>query len=85
MHQHILLLFHACFIQISSSLFLHMNSSYMFFIISMVNFWKYYVLLECIMNTLRKHWKSKSHLLKKPAGGAARIGRFKKVLIPSPR
>ena len=51
-HQHILLLFHAYFIQISSYPPLHMNIPYMFFIISI---WKCYVVSECIMNTLRKH------------------------------
>ena len=55
--------FHVYFIQISSYSLFHMNISYMFFIISI---WKYHVLLECIMNTLRKHWNEKSHLLKKP-------------------
>ena len=53
----------------------------MFFIISI---WKYHVLLESIMNTLRKHWKEKIHPLKKPAAGAARILKFERKVNNPP-
>ena len=80
-HQHIVLLFHAYFIQISSYPYEYSIHVFHHFNLEML----------CIVRMYNEHFtktlKIKSHLLKKPAAGAARIGIFKKRVNnpPPPR